>query len=107
MKKVMFLSFDLLRPHSQGTCYQLGYVSNGAWSGSSSSSCPNGNPSGGVWFTVRVEVFLDKSVNIYLNNDLVTSPTAKFNTKGRGGVLVANGFQNIIQFRGFDINKNV
>ena len=101
------MSFDLLRPHRQGNCYQLGYVSNGAWSGSVTSSCPNGSPSGGVWFTVRVEVFLDKSVNIYLNNDLVTSLTANFNTKGRGGVLVANGFQNIILFRGFDIKKIV
>lgn len=101
------MSFGLLRPQGQSTCYQLGYVFNGAWSDSVSGSCPNGSPSGGVWFTVRVEVSLDKSVNIYLNNDLVTSPTAKFNTKGRGGVLVANGYKNIIQFRGFDIIKNV
>ena len=50
-------------------------------------------------------VSLDRTVNIYLNNDLVTSPTAKFNTKGRGGVLVVNGYQNIVLFRGFDINK--
>ena len=101
------MSFNLLRPHDQGACYQLGYVVNEAWSGSVSNSCPNGSPSGGVWFSVRVEVSLDKSVNIYLNNDLVTSPTAKFNTKGHGGVLVANGYKNIILFRGFDINKNV
>lgn len=102
-------NFDVVyfRPHKQNMCFQLGYVSNGAWLGSVSSSCPNGSPSGGVWFTVRVEVSLDKSVNIYLNNDLVTSPTAKFNTKGRGGVLAANGYQNIILFRGFDINKNM
>ena len=99
--------FNLLRPHSQSGCYQLGYVLNGAWSGYVSSTCPNGSPSGGVWFTVRAEVSSDKSVNIYLNDDLVTSLTAHFNTKGRGGVLVANGFQNIILFRGFNITKYV
>ena len=61
-------------------------------------SCPNGSPRVGVWFTVRVEVSLNKSVNIYLNDDLVTSLTAHFSAKGRGGVLVQNGFQNVIKF---------
>ena len=103
----MYGSFNLLRPHSQSNCYQLGYSSNGAWSDSDYGSCPNGSPSGAVWFTVRVEVSSDRSVNIYLDNYLVTSLTAHFITKGRGGVLVANGFQNIILFRGFDITKNV
>ena len=45
---------------------------------------------GGVWFTS------DKSVNIYLNDDLVTSLTTNFDTRGHGGVLVANGFSNVI-----------
>ena len=103
----MYESFNLLRPHGQSNCYQLGYVLSGAWSGSGSGSCPNGSPSGAVWFTVRVEVSSGRSVNIYLDNDLVTSLTAHFNTKGRGGVLVANGYENIIRFRGFDISKNV
>lgn len=62
------------------------------------SPCPNGNPNGGVWFTVRVEVSSDKSVNIFLNNDLVRSLTAHFDTKGHGGVLVVNGFENIVKF---------
>jgi len=103
----MYGFFNLLRPHSQRNCYQLGYVSNGAWSDSDYGSCPNGSPSGAVWFTVRVEVSSNRSVNIYLDNDLVTSLTAHFNTKGRGGVLVANGYENIIWFRGFDITKNM
>ena len=103
----MYGSFNLLRPHGQSNCYQLGYVLSGAWSGSSSGPCPNGSPRGAVWFTVRVEVSSDRSVNIYLDNVLVKSLTALFITKGRGGVLVANGFQNIILFRGFDITKTV
>lgn len=66
-------------------------------------SRPNGSPSGGVWFNVRVEVTSDKSVDIYLNDDLVTSLTAHFDTRGRGGVLVANGFANVIRFRKISI----
>ncbi|XP_078379744.1 uncharacterized protein LOC144662733 [Oculina patagonica] len=95
--------FVYFRPHSQDQCYQPGYASNGnvhvAWG--SAASCPNGSPSGGVWFSVRLEVSSDKSVNVFLNNDLVTSLTAHFDTKGRGGVLGQNGNQNIIEFRNF------
>lgn len=61
-------------------------------------SCPNGTLSGGVWFTVREEVTLDKRVNNYLNDDLLASLTARFDTRGHGGVLVANGFSNVITF---------
>ena len=78
---------------------------NEQWTGRSTGSCPNGSPSGGVWFAVRVEVSSDKSVNIYLNNELVTSLTAYFDTKGRGGVLVANGYSNIIQFKKFSVDS--
>lgn len=68
----------------------------------SQSSCAN-RPSGGVWLTVRADVSSDKAVQIYLNDALVTSLTAHFDTKGRGGVLVANGNDNIIQLRKFSI----
>ena len=68
----------------------------------SSGACAK-RPSGGVWFTVRIEVSSDKSVNVFFDNVLVTSLTAYFDTKGRGGVLVANGYSNIIQFRKFSV----
>ena len=68
-------------------------------------ACAN-RPSGGVWFTVRVEVSSDKSVNVILDNVFVTSLTAYFDTKGHGGVMVANGFANIIQFRKFSLVKS-
>lgn len=58
--------------------------------------CFNGSLSGGVWFIVCVEVFLDKSVNIYFNNDFVILFIVNFNIKGCGGVLVVNGYKNII-----------
>ena len=93
------------RPHISHGCFQLGDVLNGNRIFITSGSCPNGNPSGGVWFTVRVEVTSGKSVSIYLNNDLVTSLTAHFDTRGHGGVLVANGYSNVIQFRNICIIK--
>ncbi|KAJ7391088.1 hypothetical protein OS493_020111 [Desmophyllum pertusum] len=97
--------FVFFRLHNRN-CYQLGYVLNGNVFTTVTASCPNGNPSGGVWFTLRVEVSSDGSVNIYLNNDLMTSPTAHFNAKGRGGVLVLNGYENIIQFRKIHLNRH-
>ena len=98
------LSFRL---HSSVKCYQLGHLSKGKFETNRTDSCPKGSPKGGVWFTVRVEVTSDKSVKIYLNNDLVTSLTAHFPTKGRGGVMVINGFDNVIQFRKFSIIHTV
>ena len=97
-----FFTF-LFRTHNQNRCGQLGYVLNGNRKKVLSLSCPNGNPGGGVWFTVRVEVSSDKSVNIYLNDDLTTSLTSNFSITGRGGVFVRNGFQNIIRFRKFNL----
>ena len=71
---------------------------------SKSANCPNGRPTGGVWFTVGVVVRSNKSVQIFLDDVLVTSPSAHFQTQGRGGVLVANGYQNIVRFRNYDIS---
>ncbi|KAL9964973.1 hypothetical protein ACROYT_G028691 [Oculina patagonica] len=99
-------NFVYFRLHDEADCYRTGHVLDGQCVWGLRDTCPNGNPSGGVWFTVRVEVSSDKSVDIYLNNDLVTSLTAYFNTKGRGGVLVANGFSNIMQFKKFSVTSN-
>lgn len=91
--------------HVTHECYAIGYVSNGNLVSAIDGSCAN-RPSGGVWFTVRVEVSSDKSVNVFLNNVLVRSLTAHYNTKGRGGVLVANGNNNIVQFKNFNVASN-
>lgn len=95
-------SLNLFRTNGN-VCYQLGKFINGQWDKGTKGLCPNGNPRGGVWFTVRVEVSSNKSVNIYLNNVLMTSTTSHFSTKGRGGVYAINGHQNIIQFRKFNL----
>lgn len=91
------------RLHNTAPCFQSGYVLSGNFVASSNSPCPNGNPPGKTWFNVLVEVSSDGRVEIFLNGDLVNSQTSHFNTKGRGGVVVANGYQNVMKFRDFSL----
>ncbi|PFX15049.1 hypothetical protein AWC38_SpisGene20743 [Stylophora pistillata] len=102
-------NFDVayFRPHENNRCYQVGYVVNGRWMKVRASSCPNGPAGGLAWFTVRVMVNSNKTTDIYLNNGLVTSVASYFGTVGRGGVLVANGYENIIRFRNFSLTPSV
>ena len=93
------------RPNSTGGCFQTGYVLKGSlkWDGSISSNCPKGPPKGGVWFTVKV-VVRGSSATIYLDGEPVRSLKSRFPAKGRGGVIVANGYQNIIYYRNFRLS---
>ena len=68
--------------------------------GGISSNCPKGPPKGGVWFTVKV-VVRGSSATIYLDGKPVRYLKVHFPAKGRGGVIVANGYQNIIHFRNY------
>ena len=90
------------RPNSTGGCFQTGYVLKGSlkWDGGISSNCPKGPPKGGVWFTVKV-VVRGSSATIYLDGEPVQSLKFHFPSKGRGGVIVANGFENIVYFRNY------
>ena len=98
--EVFLQLYFYFRPNSTGGCFQTGYVLKGSlkWDGGTSSNCPNGPPKVGVWFTVKV-VVRRSSATIYLDGKPVRSLKAHFPAKGRGGVIVANGYQNIIQFR--------
>ena len=93
----VFFSF---RPNSTGGCFQTGYVLKGSleWDGGISLICTNGPPKGGVWFTVKV-IVRGSLATVYLDGEPVRSLKAHFPAKGRGGVIVANGYQNIIHFR--------
>ena len=44
-----------------------------------------------------------KNVKAFIDNRWVGSFEAYFQTRGEGGVLVENGFNNIAEFRNFDI----
>ena len=100
--RIFILTVLFFRPNSTGGCFQTGYVLKGSlkWDGGISSNCPKGPPKGGVWFTVKV-VVRGSSATIYLDGEPVRSLKAHFPSKGRGGVIVANGYQNIIYFRNY------
>ena len=94
------------RLHSSSRCFQTGYTVNGVptFTNAISAACPGQNPpKGGEWFDVRVEVN-DKKAKIYLAGKLVREVTPHYPAKGRGGVLVANGFENVVNFRNFNIS---
>ena len=56
-----------------------------------------------IWYNLRIEVADNKSVKVFLNNVLKGSFTAYFNTRGFGGVAIANGYVTTCQFRDFQI----
>ena len=55
------------------------------------------------WNFVKLVVGADKSVNAYVNGRLIKTFEAHFTTRGFGGVLAENSFNNIAEFRNFDI----
>ena len=94
----------LFRPHSGSTCFQTGHVINGVVSfvGAVSSTCPNGAPPHQSWFTAKV-VVSGKSVSIYKDDQLVRVVKGYYGAIGKGGVLLANGYDNTIRYKDFQI----
>ncbi len=88
------------RPHSAGSCYQTGYMSNGNPSFVESKSCPKGPPKGGAWFPVSVKV-IGHDVQVYLSGNLVASIKSHFTPRARGGVFTWQGYKNVVLFRKF------
>ena len=96
------------RPHSVNGCFQTGYVFKGQpkFDGAKSSTCPTGPPKGAQWFHVKVTVSTatpEIEVKVYLNGNLVTSWNPRYPIKNRGGVLVANGYKNVVYYKNFHI----
>ena len=56
-----------------------------------------------IWYNLRIEVANNKNVKVFLNNVLKGSFSAYFNTRGFGGVAIANGYSTTCQFRDFEI----
>ena len=100
--------FLIFRPHSVPHCFQTGYVLNGQakYDGAISSTCLTGPPKGAEWFHVNLTVSTaspSDEVKVYMEGALVTSWNPRYPIKNRGGVLVANGYQNVVHFRKFKI----
>ncbi|XP_068705750.1 uncharacterized skeletal organic matrix protein 7-like isoform X2 [Montipora foliosa] len=100
--------FVYFRLHNAGRCFQTGYLFKGQpkFDGAKSSSCPTGPPKGAEWFTAKVVVSNATpagEVKVYLKGTLVTSFNPRYPIKKHGGVLVANGYTNVIYYRNFKI----
>ncbi|KAL9974426.1 hypothetical protein ACROYT_G011455 [Oculina patagonica] len=100
--------FIYFRPHSVSGCFQTGYVYKGQpkFDGAKSSTCPTGPPKGAEWFNVKVTVSTATSageVKVHLKGTLVTSWIPRYPIKNSGGVLVANGYKNVVYFKNFHI----
>ncbi|CAH3178162.1 unnamed protein product, partial [Porites evermanni] len=101
--------FVYFRPHSSSLCFQTGYVYKGQpkFDGAKSASCPNGPPKGAEWFNIRVVVSKNSNPagegKVYLKGTLVTSFNLRHPIRKRGGVLVANGYNNVVYYKNFKL----
>ena len=103
---LLIIIFLFPRPHSSSGCFQTGYVYKGQpkFDGAKSASCPNGPPKGAEWFKIRVVVSNSTpagEVKVYLKGTLVTSFNPRYPIRKRGGVLVANGYNNVVYYKNF------
>ena len=55
------------------------------------------------WYGLRIEVANNKNVKVYQDNVYKGQFNAFFNTRGFGGVAIANGYSTTMQFRNFEI----
>jgi len=100
--------FVYFRPHLPSGCFQTGYVYKGQpkFDGAKSSTCPTGPPKGAEWFNVKVAVSTATpagEVKVYLKGTVVTTFNPRYPIKRHGGVLVANGYKNVIYYKNFNI----
>ena len=86
----MNLLVFLLRPRHRGTCYQSGYVLNGAiqWRSLVDGYCPGGVPKVGTWFTVEISV-RGPNAMIEIDGKHLTSLKPHFPVYARGGMLTS------------------
>jgi len=61
-------------------------------------------PDSGKWYNLKIEVLPSKDVTLKVNDQVIGSFKAHFTTRGYGGVLLINGFNNVAQFRDFDVS---
>lgn len=52
---------------------------------------------------MKLSVSRSGDADVYVNGQKIGSFRSSFTTRGFGGVLVRNGFNNIAEFRNFDI----
>ena len=73
------------------------------WNGAQSAACPE-LPRAATWFNVEVVVKEDASAaTIFLNGKQVVVQAMKLPKHIGGGIVVANGYENIVQFRNLHV----
>ena len=98
-------TLDICRPHAASICYQTGYVRNGVVTMVTSGSCDGGPPRSQTWVTVNVKVHSNRNVQVFLNGKHVKTLDPQFQVTPKAGVIVGNGYDNIIQAKSFTIRK--
>ena len=51
-----------------------------------------------------IVVGTNKKVAFFVNGKKLGEFSAKFTTRGYGGIIVATGYRNVAQFRNFDVS---
>eukprot|EP00794_Sanderia_malayensis_P012108 gene12108-13359_t len=95
-----------IRLHNKQDCYQFGSVFNGVirerpnYSG----PCSGFTYKQGRWFIMRLKVTADNVVHLKIDHKNIATYNSTMPWHGRGGVLVANGFGNVLMFREFRLH---
>ena len=89
------------------TCTKLyhGFVEKGNLTEVGSLSCVALSDRG--WHSLKLSVSRNGDADVYVNSQKIGTFHSNFTTRGFGGVLVRNGFNNIAEFRNFDISPKL
>ena len=85
------------------TEFSFGRIFNGIYQFGAGVSGAGSAISSGNWYSLRIVVQGNKNVELYLNDKKIGNFNAKFTTRGYGGVIVATGYKNVVQFRNFKL----
>lgn len=97
-------NYDIVFKLIQQRYTRYGSVRNGVLSPLTNLKVPNPPVESGKWYNFKIEVSPKKEVRVYLDDELLGSFQAYFTTRGSGGALVANGFNNVAEFRNYDVS---
>ena len=87
--------------------FAYGKVNNGVIQFTSTSVGGNPTIASGNWYNLKIEVSATKAVKLFLDNVQIGSFKAFWSTRGYGGLIVANGYANLVFFRDFDVSPIV
>ncbi|KAI0233170.1 putative skeletal organic matrix protein 7 [Lamellibrachia satsuma] len=94
--------------HDVSSCYHTGYVVAGVMSTQDAATtegvCPTGPPNGRVWYRLSVSVRRHLAL-LFLNGQELARVLPHHPPKGDAGLMMMNGFDNIVLIRGFSITQ--